>query len=203
MKIAKSILVLLSLLLAFTSTAAAQSYQESMEDSTRKFNESTEAMADFVKDVTFDEDDIKSMITNWDELNDLGKEKRMPGKDGEDMVDFEALLAYPAYRSWANSRGLDPDVWVRKFMRIQVMLMQETLAAGSAESSGQFAAQLAELEKQRAQMGEAMYQQMKQAMEMSAAAMGSISKASRDLPKPTASEKALLEVYRDEIMNLR
>ena len=86
---------------------------------------------------------------------------------------------------------------------IQAMIMKDAVGAGASEAGAQMEAQLAEIEAQRAQLGEEMYQQMKQAMEAGAAAFHDMGDAYRDLPEPTPSEKALLERYRDQIMNLQ
>jgi len=54
----------------------------------------------------------------------------------------------------------------------------------------------------RAQVGEEMYLQMKQAMAAGAAAMQGIDNSYKHLPVPTDSEKILLIKYNDQLMNL-
>ena len=206
MRLFRNVIVLLSLLLLTAAAAAAQTHEESVEDSNRKFKESMEAMADFVKGVSFDESDVKAMISNWEEVNTLGGEGETEGaghdEEEDEMIDFDKILADPAYRSWAKSKGFDPDKWMKKFMRIQMMLMKDSIASAATDGSAQLKAQLAELEAQRAQMGEELYQQMVQAVELGAATMNSIGNAYEGLPEPTSSEKALLDKYRDQLMNL-
>ena len=205
MKFGKVIVVSLAALFLAMGSAVAQNYDEDFEQSSLEFKESMEAMGDFVKDVTFDEGDIKNMIAYWEEISTLGDEdeSEMAFEEEEEVIDFQELLAYPEYRSWAKSKGFDPDKWLKKFMRIQVMMMKDSVSAGAAEGRAQMEAQLAEFEAQRAQMGEEVYQQMKQAMEAGAAALDDVGSAYKNLPEPTASEKALIERYRDQIMNLQ
>jgi len=207
MKFGKVIIISLAALFLAVGPAAAQNYEESIEQSSLEFKESMEAMGDFVKDVTFDEKDIKDMIAYWEEISTLGDEgenEMVPeGEEEEEMIDFQELLTYPEYRSWAKSKGFDPDKWLKKFMRIQVMMMKDSVSAGASEGRAQMEAQLAEFEAQRAQMGEEVYQQMKQAMEAGAAALDDVGSAYQNFPDPTSSEKALIERYREQIMNLQ
>ena len=206
MRLLRNVLAFLSLLLLTAGAAAAQTHEESVEDSNRQFTESMKAMGDFVKDVSFDESDIKAMIAHWEEINALGEEGERGGgnndEEDDEITDFEGILADPAYRSWAKSKGFDPDRWMKKFMRIQLMLMKDSIAAVATEGSAQLEAQLAEIEAQRAQLGEEMYQQVVQAIQLGATTMSNIDTAYSSLPEPTSSEKALLDKYRDRLMNL-
>ncbi len=206
MKIGKVISLCLAALVLTATTAAAQPYGGAAEESSRRFSEMMKEMGDFVKDVTFGEEDIKSVLKYREELDELGGGGVNEGmaaveEDSDDMIDFKGVLASADYRSWAKERGLDPDLWMKKFMRVQAMMMQDGLAATASQGSAELQAQLAGLEAQRAQMGEEVYQQMKQAMEMGAATMNSLSAAYEDFPEPTASEKALIERYRDRFMD--
>ena len=206
MKIGRGIVACLAALMLTATAAGAQPYGEAVEESNRKFSEMMKEMAAFVKDVTFDEKDIESALKYGGELDELGGGGVNEGweeveEDSGDMIDFKAILANADYRSWAEERGLDPDLWMKKHMRIQAMMMQEGLAATASQGSAGLKAQLAEIEAQRAQMGEEVYQQMKQAMEMGAATMDTLSTAYDNFPEPTASEKALIERYRDQFMD--
>lgn len=205
MRLSRNVIAFLSLLLLTAGAAAAQTHEESVEASNRQFRESMNAMADFVKDVRFDEGDIKAMLANWEDVNAIGGEGEGDGsydEEDDEMIDFGGILADPAYRSWAKSKGFDPDRWMKKFMRIQMMLMKDSIASVATDGSAQLKAQLAEFEAQRAQMGEEMYQQMVEALKLGAATMNSIGNVYEGLPEPTSSEKALLDKYRDQLMNL-
>jgi hypothetical protein len=206
MRLFRNVIAFLSLLLLTAGAAAAQTHEESVEASNRKFIESMKAMTDFVKDVNFDEDDVKAMIAHWGEVNAIGggggSEGAYDDEEEDEMIDFDEILADTDYRSWAKSKGFDPDQWMKKFMRIQLMMLKDSIAGTASEGSAQLEAQLAEIESQRAQIGEELYQQMKQAIELGAATMNSIGNAYEGLPEPTSSEKALLDKYRDQLMNL-
>lgn len=207
MKSCRAMTIFLATLFFSAGVAMAQNYEEDVEKSRRQIKESMESMADFVKDVTFDEEDIENLIAYWGEINSLGDEGEEEvvygGEDEEELTDFTELLTYPEYRSWAKSKGFDPDTWLKKFVRIQVMMMKDSMVAGASQGSAQLQAQLAELEIQRAQLGEETYQQMKQAMEAGAAALGDIGDAYKDFPEPTSSERALIARYREQILNLQ
>jgi hypothetical protein len=208
MKPVQTIIVSLATLFLAMGIAVAQNYEEDIEQASAQSRELMEAMGNFVKDVTFDENDIQDMITHWEEINSLGDEDKGEvvyggeEEEEEETIDFEELLADPEYRSWAKSMNFDPDTWLKKFMRIQVMMMKDSMAAGSLEGKAQMEAQFAEIESQRAQMGEEAYQQVKQAMEAGAAMLDDVGSAYKNLPEPTASEKALIERHREQIMNL-
>jgi hypothetical protein len=205
MRLFRNVIALLSLLLLTAGAAAAQTHEESVEESNRQFRESMKAMSDFVKDVSFDEGDIKALIAHWDEVNTIGGEGAGDGahdEEDDEMIDFGGILADPAYRSWAKSKGFDPDRWLKKFMRIQMMLMKDSITSTASEGSAQLKAQLVEIEAQRAQIGEEMYQQIVQAIQLGATTMSNIDTAYDSLPEPTPEEKALLDKYRDQLMNL-
>jgi hypothetical protein len=205
MKLGREVVVFLAALLLTGAVAAAQTYQQEVEESNLQFRESMEGMANFVKGVTFDEEDIKSIITYREELESLGgggvREGFEDEEDDEEMIDFNKILADDEYRSWAKSKGLDPDTWMKKFMRVQLLMMKDEIAATASEGSARMEAQLAELEAQRARMGEELYKQMKEAMEIGAASMSSAGAAFKNLPEPTPSEKELIERYRDQFVD--
>ena len=68
-----------------------------------------------------------------------------------------------------------------------------------AAAEAQVAPQLRMIEEMREQLGEEAYQEMKRATEMSTAMMKSQREAWAQMPEPTASERALLETYRDDL----
>jgi len=186
-------------MLLSVSSALAQSGQEEINESNHQFVEWTKSLAEFVKDVRFNETDVQSLINQWGDFNSIGEEK---DTDDEEYVDFSNILNDSAYRSWAQSKGLDSEIWLKKTMRIMAMIMRSQFEASKTESTFDMAAQLAEIEKMRAQVGEEMYQQMKGAMAAGAAAMQGLDNSVKHLPVPTDSEKTLLAKYNDQLMNL-
>lgn len=186
-------------LLVSISPALAESSQDEINDSGVQFEEWAKNLSEFVKDVRFDEKDVQNLISQWDDFNSFGEEQ---DTDEEEYIDFNSILNDSAYRSWAQSRGLDSDEWLKKTMRIMAMVMRTQIAKSKSESQFDMTAQLAEIEKMRALVGEEMYQQMKQAMAAGAAAMQGIDNSYKHLPVPTDSEKILLVKYNDQLMNL-
>lgn len=129
MKLGRILIAFLAVSLLVTGTASAQSSMADVDESNREMRESMEAWADFIRDVNFDEKDVNAVIDYWGAINALdGSDEEvvtMDEDEEEEMIDFEELLAFPEYRSWAKSKGLDPDTWLKKFMRVQAMLMKD------------------------------------------------------------------------------
>ncbi len=192
-------LIISLFMLINVSSALAQSSQDEINDSSVQFEEWAKTLSEFVKDVRFNEKDVQNLISQWDDFNSFGEEQ---DTDEEEYIDFNSILNDSAYRSWAQSRGLDSETWLKKTMRIMAMIMWTQIAASKSESQFDMTAQLAEIEKMRAQVGEEMYLQMKQAMAAGAAAMQGIDNSYKHLPVPTDSEKTLLIKYNDQLMNL-
>lgn len=205
MKFVNTALAFIAFLALSTTMATAQSVQESVEEENRKLRETMEEAADFVKDVTFNEDDVKSMIALMGELDTLSISGEGVNEgwdeieeDDDEVIDFKAILADAEYRSWARSRGLDPDTWMKKLLRFQLMTAKVSAAEYAPEGAAQFEAQLAQIEAQREQMGEEAYQQMMAAIEAGSAAMSGVAAAYKEIPDPTPSERALIERYADQ-----
>jgi hypothetical protein len=196
----KIVLLLLSFfMLMSASSAIGQSAQDEIDQSNREFQEWAKNLSEFVKDVRFNEKDVLDFINQWDDFNAFGEEQ---DTDDEEYVDFNSILNDPAYLSWAKSKGLDSNDWLKKSMRITAVMMRTQLEANMSGNQFDMKEQLVELEKMRGQMGEEMYLQMKQALEAGAAAMQGLDNSYKELPVPTASEKILLVKYNNQLMNL-
>lgn len=196
----KTVLLLLSLfMLMGVSFAIGQSGQDEIDQSSRQFQEWAKNVSEFVKDVRFNEKDVQNLLSQWNDFNAISEEQNT---DEEEYVDFNSILNDSAYLSWAKSRGYDSETWLKKSMRITAMIMRVQIEKNMSESQFNMTDQLAELEKMKGQMGEEMYQQMKQAMQAGAAAMQGINDSYKDLPVPTDSEKLLLVKYNNQLMNL-
>ena len=152
----------------------------------------------FVGDVRFDERDVQSLINLWDEYSEIGEDEY----EAEEGIDFESMLNDDSYRQWAESYNLDAEDWARKTVRITMMIYREQMLEADSMMPEQMAQQMAMIEEQREQLGEEMYQQIKQGMEESAQYGKAIAENARSLPEPTAAEKAILDQYRTELMML-
>ena len=164
-----------------------------------KLEQMTSSVNSFVADVRFDADDVESLIELWDDFDEVGSAYE---DDDDEIVDFGTIMASAEYKSWASSRGLDSEDWLRKTTRITMILYREQMLQGAASVPAQMDQQLAMLEQQREQLGEEMYQQIKQSTEESFAYFGKIVDLAKELPEPTAAESAVLDSYRDELMAL-
>lgn len=195
----------LATLLVSLSYASDESVQETIDQANSQFRQTMGEIGDFVQDVTFNEDDIKSIIKHRGAVEAMDNDREsgdFQDSEDQDVMDFDELINDPAYVSWAESEGLNPGLWMKKFMRVQIMLMKDELAANTGNVDTEMAEQLAELEAQREQMGEAMYTQMKQLLTMSAQSMHMLSDSYGNLPDATPAEKQLLLRYRDQLIDL-
>jgi hypothetical protein len=196
----KICLLLLSVFMLFcVSPAAGQSSQDDIEESNRQFEQWAISLSEFVKDVRFNEEDVQSLISLWDDFDTIGGEQ---DNEEKEYVDFSTIMNNEDYRSWAKSKGINSDMWLKKTMRIMAMIMRAGIEENSPGSQFDMEAQLKALEEMRAQVGEEAYQQMKQALAAGAAAMQGLENSNKHLPVPTDSEKALLAKYKDQLMNL-
>lgn len=183
-------------LLAALALACVQA-QEGFDEAAQDVDAMVEAVNDFVRDVRFTEADVESLIEHWDEFSAIGEAYE---DEEDDIVDFDAILADAEYQDWADSLGLDAENWLRRTVRITMMVFREQMLAGAAMFPQQMSEQLAMIEQQREQLGEEMYLQMKAAMEQSAAYMQQLSDSAANLPEPTGAEAMALDRHRDTLM---
>jgi hypothetical protein len=187
-------------LLLNVSPVVGQTFQDEMDESNRQFEVWAVSLSDFVKDVQFNEEDVQSLITLWKDFTALGGEE---GAEDKEYVDFKTILQDEAYRTWAKSKGINGEIWLKKTMRILAVMMRKTIdEANNAEEQFDMKAQLEELENLRAEMGEEAYQEMKKGIEASAAAMEGLDNAYKHLPVPTDAEKTLLTKYEAQLQEI-
>ena len=176
----------------------AQDTEQATKEALEKLDQMSVEVNSFVGDVRFDENDVNSLIDLWEEYSGIGEDKYDPEED----IDFESMLNDDRYVKWAESHGLDSDDWARKTVRITMMLYREQMLEAAKVMPEQMAQQMAMIEEQREQLGEEMYQQIKQGMEESAQYGTAMAENARSLPQPTAAEQAILDEYRAELMML-
>ena len=197
---AKNITKLLAVVLVAVAPIAvfAQDAEQATKEALDKLDQMSVEVNSFVGDVRFNESDVKSLIDLWEEYSEIGEDEY---EDEEDIV-FESILDDDRYLQWAESHGLDADDWARKTVRITMMIYREQMLEAAEVMPEQMAQQMAMIEEQREQLGEEMYQQIKQGMEESARYGKAIAENARSLPQPTAAEQAILDNYRAELMML-
>jgi hypothetical protein len=199
-KMAENVRKMLAVVLiaAAPIAAFAQDVEQATKDALDKLDQMSVEVNSFVGDVRFDESDVRSLIDLWDEYSEIGEDEYEPEED----IAFESILSDGRYLQWAESRSLDADDWARKTVRITMMLYREQVLEAAKIMPEQMAQQMAMIEEQREQLGEEMYQQIKQGMEESAQYGKAIAESARSLPQPTAAEQAILDKYRAELMML-
>ncbi|MBW2465758.1 MAG: hypothetical protein JRF02_00515 [Deltaproteobacteria bacterium] len=181
------------------SPAAAQASGDDIAGSGFQFEQWAKNLAEFVRDVRFNEKDIQSFISLSHDFDQIGKNEDYG--EGE-YVDFSSILKDKSYLAWAQSKGINSEAWLKKTMRIVAVMLRNEMEANAPAMTFDMQAQLAELEKMKAQFGEETYQQMKQALTASGAAMAELDRSYKHLPMPTDAEKELLEKYKSQLMNL-
>lgn len=177
------------------SVAVAQDFDKAIADTNKMVGQ----LSEFIADVRFDEGDIEKMIELWD---DYESSQSFEPDDDDTEIDFDEALADPKYRSWAASNGLDAEDFMRKTTRITMLLFAEQMQASAAMMREQIPQQMAMIEAQKDQVGEEIYQQMKQGMEESQRYSEALSQSWSKLGKPTAAEQRALDAYSDELMAL-
>ena len=197
---AKTVKRLLTVLLIAAAPIAvfAQDADQATREALDKLDQMSVEVNKFVGDVRFDEGDVRSLIDLWEEYTEFGEDEY----ETDDGIDFESMLADDRYLGWAASHNLDAEDWARKTVRITMMLYREQMLEAANAMPEQMARDMAMIEEQRAQLGEEMYQQIKQGMEESAQYGKVVAENSRSLPQPTAAEQAVLDKYRAELMML-
>ena len=181
------------------SGALASSEQEDWEEAGRSVTEIMAATKSFIKEARFNEADVKSVIELWPDFDQMADQEE---DDSETVIDFESIVDDLEYRRWAASHGLDPEDWLRKTMRITMLLYRDQMQQGMAMAPEQLEQQMAFVERQRDRMSEEMYRQMKEAMVAAAESTRQMREGIMSLPEPTSSERALLDKYRAQLSEL-
>jgi len=176
----------------------AQDVEQATEEALDTLDQMSVEVNKFVGDVRFDESDVRSLIDLWEEYTEFAEDDY----ESDEGMDFESVLDDDTYLRWAASHGLEAEDWARKTVRITMMVYREQMLEAAKVMPEQMAQQMAMLEEQREQLGEEMYQQIKQGMEESAKYGKAIEENARSLPKPTADEQVILDKYRAELMAL-
>ena len=191
-------LIVVTYIVVASMVAFAQDVEHATEEALDQLDQMSVEVNSFVGDVRFNESDVQKLIDLWEEYSEIGEEEFEPEED----FDFESMLSDDRYLSWAKSHDLDADDWARKSVRITMMVYREQMLEAAKIMPEQMAQQMAMLEEQREQLGEEMYQQIRQGMEESARYGDAIASNARSLPQPTPAEQEILDKYRAELMTL-
>ena len=192
-------LLLAVLMFVCISPVLAQSSQDDLTYSGQNFEQWSKNLAEFVKDVRFNEEDIQSFIKLADDFNDFDAQN---DSEAGEYVDFGTIANNAEYLAWARSKGINSEAWLKKTMRIIAVMMKTEIEANRSEEQIDLQEQLKQLESMRDQMGEEVYQQALRSMTAASAAMQGLDNAYKNLPVPTEAEKNLLAKYREVLTNL-
>ena len=195
-------LVICSLgVVALAPVMFAQTVEQTVEETQERFAAWVADVNEFVGDVRFGEGDLRSLLDNWDDFSVIGENLKKGSEEGsEEMPDFGEILEDEDYRRWASQAGVDPEDWLRKSMRIFATMMRGQVLTNMALAEEQIPKQMEMIEGQRSQLGDEMYQQMKQAMDMTLVTMKNMTETAGRLPQPTDAEEELLNKYNAELL---
>lgn len=186
---------------ALAPVMLAQTVEQTVEETQERFAAWVTDVNEFVGDVRFDEGDLRSLLDNWDDFSVFGENVKKDSDEGsEEMPDFGEILEDEDYRRWASKAGVDPEDWLRKSMRIFATMMRGQVLTNMALAEEQIPKQMEMIEGQRSQLGDEMYQQMKQAMDMTLVTMKNMTETAGRLPQPTDAEEELLNKYNAELL---
>jgi hypothetical protein len=178
--------------------------EKAQEEATRKMEAWLKATAEFTKDIRLTEADLKKWIELAPSFEKIGDGE----KEEEDLFEkcfadgkfsFDYILKHSAYGKWVREHGVDPTQWLKKHMRVTMLVMREEGLKHVEMAQKQIPQQLKQIEAMKGQMDEKMYDQMKKAIEASVAALERTKKMYAAMPKPTEDEAKLLKQYAPQI----
>jgi len=129
-------------MLFYITPALGESSQDDIEESNRQFQQWTKSLAEFVKDVRFNEEDVQSLISQWDDFAAIGGKE---AEEEEEFVDFSTILNDAEYLSWAKERDLGSDMWLKKTMRIMAVIMRAEIEENESGETFDMEAQMKEI----------------------------------------------------------
>lgn len=196
-----SLLICVLGLIGVATVTFGQTVEQTVEETQERFAAWVAEVNEFVDEVRFDEGDLRSLLDNWDDFSVFGENLKKDSEEGsEEMPDFGEILEDEDYRRWASQAGVDPEDWLRKSMRIFATMMRGQVLTNMSLAEEQIPKQMEMIEGQRSQLGDEMYQQMKQAMDMTLVTMKNMTETAGRLPQPTAAEEGLLNKYNAELL---
>lgn len=179
----------------------AQTMDESVAEATAEYEKWMNVLTEFTRGVEFDEGDIRNVLEYWSEMNELEVMRAADDTDSasEFAQDVREILADAEYQAWAHGNGIDPEDWLRKSMRVSMVLMTQEMEAQREMMASQRESYAAMVEESCAQVDEETCQQMRASMAQSMALSEVMMSSAAKLPPATAAEAALLDQYSAEL----
>jgi len=125
--------------------------------------------------------------------------------DDEDVAadkfaeELAELLDNAQYTTWARSNGLDPEDWLRNWMRYSALMVKRQMEATQVSMQANQEVYHAQVEQGCKQVDAATCSEMRDAYAESVAMSNAMVKAVGKLPTPTTREAALLDQYGSQL----
>jgi hypothetical protein len=109
--------------------------ETSQEQEARRMASWVRQVTSFTRGVEIDEADVQSYLEHFESFQQLLSDDE---KWNVEILDrkrgFEIVVRDPRYVRWAGQRGLDPDGWLRKSMRILLLSMADEMEQAAARN---------------------------------------------------------------------
>ena len=157
---------LLTLAALIGGIAGAESPEDSAATAIADYEQWIDVIAEFTQGVEFSESDLRNMLQYWPEMEGLAVMNRQvdAGSAAEFAGDVQEILADGEYRAWASGKGLDPEDWLRKSMRVASVYIMQQMEGQREVLASQRESYEAMLEQACAQVDEQTCKQMRASM---------------------------------------
>lgn len=162
------------------------------------------AAIEFTGDVRLDEKRLTTILENIESLDQI----ETADEEDEDLADrmlregrfdFDEFLKESAYVSWCAEHGFAPRDFLQGVMRLESLVMRDSIGAAAAEMKAQAPQQRKQLEEMRGTLGADAYGEALASFEASLAEFERVAAVAQRIPAPSAEEASLLAKYQSEI----
>lgn len=147
------------------------------------------------------EDDFKAVIKHKDSLEKVtdANEEFKKAKDKNMKEAFDIAIKDEKYIAWAKENGLEPEAFLRKFLRVLTIGMKHSMGPAFADQQKQFDDLEKVLEQFKEALGEEEYKKQQAELTHAKEQMKIADEAIKGIPGPTDAEKVLLDKYADQL----
>lgn len=178
--------------------------KDALAEFRRQITAMRKGMTTFVGDTRLSEASIQSILKHAPSFHAVGE-----GEEDHDEIetllettykktgvyDFSLIIGVKELQAWARGRGVNATTWFRSMMRAQCLFMRADMLKNLQVTKKQAAAQLADLEKARKQIGEETYKSSRKLIEDGVKMATEMAKSAALIPAPTAVETKLLSKH--------
>lgn len=157
----------------------------------------------FTRGVYLNEARLQAILDNMESLNgvgagDKGEEvARRALRDGQ--IDFDVVVKDPDYVAWCAAHGQEPRGFFRDLIRLQTLVMRESVNANAEQMKARMPEQRKQLEQMKSSMGEDAYKKAVAMFEAGMAELDRTLELVKQVPPPNDEEAALMTKYDDQI----